>query len=106
MSNDARETHWQEHIVAWQSSGLSQKAYCDEHGLKSHQLSYWYRKQVRASAPIEGGGQTAPKFVPIAVSTPPTASLGLRLRLPNGCELLDIEAHHLGLLPSLLEVLQ
>lgn len=106
MSNTPREAHWQQHIAAWQSSGLSQKSYCDEHGLKSYQLSYWHRKQVKANNLTETANQKTAEFVPITVNTPSTPMRGLSLRLPNGCELSGIEAHHLGLLPSLLEVLQ
>jgi hypothetical protein len=30
-------------ITHWQSSGLSQKAYCEEHGIGYHVFHYWYK---------------------------------------------------------------
>lgn len=38
---------WQEHINAWEKSGLSQKSYCNEQGLKLATFGSW-RKRLRA----------------------------------------------------------
>lgn len=35
---------WRQHIQAWQSSGLTQSAYCRQNYLKVHQLIYWKKK--------------------------------------------------------------
>ena len=32
---------WQDHITAWQGSGLSQAAYCKQHEIKFHNFAYW-----------------------------------------------------------------
>lgn len=44
--NDPAELNpfWQSHIEAWQSSGLSQAAYCKESDLIIHRFGYWKRK--------------------------------------------------------------
>jgi hypothetical protein len=39
---------WEQIIAAWESSGLSQKAFCQEHGHSHYQFGYW-RKKTRAS---------------------------------------------------------
>ena len=35
---------WELHVRQWQASGLSQVKYCEQHGLRAHQLGYWNRK--------------------------------------------------------------
>ncbi len=41
---EQKRRHWQAHIESWQRSGLSQVAYCREHGLKQHQFTYWKKR--------------------------------------------------------------
>jgi hypothetical protein len=36
--------HWQQHIEAIKSSGLTRRAYCERNGLKTSTLDYWYRR--------------------------------------------------------------
>jgi hypothetical protein len=44
---------WAERVEAFLASGLSQRAWCREHGLKQERLSYWLRKfRAEASAKI------------------------------------------------------
>ena len=40
---ESRRQYWREHVSAWQRSGLSQAAYCRQHGLIPRQLGYWVR---------------------------------------------------------------
>jgi len=42
----ARRKFWQQHFQDWQSSGLSQAAYCRQNDLKAHQLYYWKHQCV------------------------------------------------------------
>lgn len=107
MSTSQLKDHWTHHIEAWQASGLSQNAYCREHGLKPNQLCYWKRKLTTAKM---GAGVTSPvpstAFVPLTVNTSASqSSQSLCLRLPNGCELSGIEAQHLPTVNQLLAVL-
>ncbi len=50
-SDQQTKKFWLEHIEHWQSSGLSQAAYCQHHGLVAHQFSYWKRKLVTVEIP-------------------------------------------------------
>lgn len=34
------------HITKWMNSGISQKAYCDEYGLKSGKFTHWKKKRI------------------------------------------------------------
>ena len=51
-STSSRERYefWQQHMVAWQGSGLSGAAFCKQHELNYAQFNYW-RKKLLASAP-------------------------------------------------------
>jgi len=37
---------WWQHIESWRGSGLSQAAYCRQHGLNAKSFSRWIRKQL------------------------------------------------------------
>ncbi len=39
-----KQEYWQKHITAWQSSNLSQKTYCQSHGIALATFGYWKRK--------------------------------------------------------------
>ena len=69
----------QEHIEAWQSSGLSQVAYCRQHQLNSKTFSSWlrvYRSQQVASV--------APTLIPVEIKSQALSSGALCLRLTQG----------------------
>ena len=40
-------------ILSWQQSGLSQKAYCEQHSIRYHVFHYWY-KRYRDARPTKG----------------------------------------------------
>ena len=42
---------WQDHITAWQGSGLSQAAYCKQHEIKFHNFAYWRNRLSPAKEP-------------------------------------------------------
>lgn len=72
-------TYQQKHIEAWQSSGLSQVAFCRQHKLNSKTFSNWlriYRSQQVAS--------TAPTLIPIKIESKASPSDTLCLRWPQG----------------------
>ena len=46
---------WRRHVDAWRGSGLSQKAYCERHGLVYGTMNYWKRKLQ--SPELEGSDQ-------------------------------------------------
>ena len=54
----------QKHLQAWQSSGLSQSAYCREHKLKLQTFSHWQLSQSK----IEAAAEPAAPFIPIQIS--------------------------------------
>jgi len=77
----ALSEHWLTHIAAWQSSGLSQAAYC-----RQHQLTYAtfsarlceFRAQAKLSPPVP------PVLLPIQVQSPPLPAVGIILHHGKG----------------------
>lgn len=73
-------------IQSWQQSGLTQKAYCQEHAISYHIFHYWYKRyRTSQSSPKE------PAFIPL--QTEPSLSTvnapaHTELLLPDGKRLL------------------
>jgi len=90
---------WKQHLEAWQQSGQTQVAYCREHGLKPHQLTYW-KKRFAAPKP-------STKLIPVKL---PDASLGrsasVAVILPDGIRLEVSPEQATVLLPKLLPALR
>jgi transposase len=58
-----RERYWKAHWAAWQSSGLSQRGYCQQQGLSYSAFGYWRgRLKAMASMPTT--------FVPVLIEGP------------------------------------
>lgn len=47
-------TAWRDHILAWQTSGLTQQAYCDQHHVKLAQFWNWKSKFNQAGITQKG----------------------------------------------------
>ena len=62
------------HIEAWQTSGMTQAAYCREHGLNTKTFGNCVRKQ-RAGQVIR-----SPEFVPVTIKPMPVPANTLRFR--------------------------
>ena len=88
---------WQQHIKAWQTSGMSQAAYCKQHDLIYHRFGYWYRKLI--------GCQRQPSGFARVVQHHRRGTQGLSVRLPNGIELHGVEADNLSVVKELLRQL-
>lgn len=79
---EQKRRRWKAHIESWQKSGLSQLAYCREHGLKPHQFTYWKKRCQRSNTDIS--------FVPLRLSQNLPAVVNpaqIRLTTPNGYKL-------------------
>ncbi|MFT5211433.1 MAG: hypothetical protein ACI9CE_003172 [Flavobacterium sp.] len=51
MNTINKAQFWQDHITAWQGSGLSQSAYCKQLEIKLHNFSYWRNSLSPAKTP-------------------------------------------------------
>lgn len=86
-------------IRAWEQSGLSQKEFCIQHGLKPHILCYWrQRYQDQAQSAI----QSANGFVSIEMDQEIDQSVLAEVIYPNGTRVVFKERVRLGFLQGLL----
>lgn len=85
---------WHEHIERWQHSGLSQVAYCREHGLKPHQFTYWKNRIVGTDAGISFVPLRFSKNLPVPVAAS-TFNLfthnGYRIEVGSGFDALTLK---------------
>lgn len=75
MGHQEREQLWVERIAQWRDSGLSQRAFAQQHGYPIRQVGYWVRR-------LGSGEPTAVTMVPVIVKSAVTAP-ALVLRGPH-----------------------
>lgn len=73
----AKRQFWDNHIQAWQQSGLTQIEYCRQNNLKIHQWWYWRRKILKPS-------DTDVRFVPLSFSPGNISRSRISVVAPNG----------------------
>jgi len=87
----ALSTNWINHIETWQSSGLSQAAYCRQQGLNAHTFSsqlHAFRAQRAAESPT---------LIPVQIQHPLPETIVLQLVPGHRLELpLSISAQWLA----------
>ena len=68
-------------IRGWQQSGLSQKMYCEQNGIRYHVFHYWF-KRYRDKSP----GNMEATFIPIQIHSPETvcSNPGIELIFDDG----------------------
>ena len=98
------ESFWSEQVKLWQSTDLTQRAYCEKNNLPFHRFNYWKRKLTKPTEPVS----EAPGFVQL---TPMTVNhsigdSGLTLQLPNQLRIEGISSENFYLLKQLTELLQ
>ena len=106
LNQASRKLFWSDHIHAWQSSGLSQSAYCREHDLCAQKLSYWKRKFLSSPVLVPRAANSGFVHIQIDEQSASNAVFELPLQFPDGTQLLGIPAGNLTLIKSLVEVLR
>lgn len=87
--------HKQNHIEAWQISGLSQRANCRQHGLNAKTFGNWlriYRDQQQGDSGI-------PTMIPVEIKSTVSSTDALWVRSPRGYALelpMDVSPQWLG----------
>lgn len=82
--------HWTQRLKDWETSGVTQRAYCEREGLKYGTFDYW-RRQIRSTGATAKptSNRVAAKrltLVPVRVSDK-RPSDGIILRNPSGWQL-------------------
>ena len=82
-----REQHWRERVAEWVTSGLSIRAFCDQHQLTETTFHHW-RRELRDRDDAAAAAPARPRFVPVTVlpnGDPLTRSVGpVDVRCPSG----------------------
>ena len=78
--------HQHKHIAAWQSSGLSQVAYCRQHQLNSKTFANWLRAYRTQSV-----AAVASTLIPVEIKLEPSSS-GCRGRESPQGQMLEVAA--------------
>ena len=90
-----KRSAWADHIQNQRNSGITQKAYCLQHGIQPHQFWYWQRK-LRSSlvTPAKRADkQPTSAFMPVKVRLP-VADQCLSIILTNGMRVEGIDEHN------------
>ncbi|HBE92779.1 MAG TPA: hypothetical protein DDW55_09715 [Gammaproteobacteria bacterium] len=77
---------WSDRIASWRQSGLSQRAYCEQHQLALGTFAYWRGRLKKLEAGDHAG---KPRFLPVTLKQQSHASLTL---LINGRHQLEIKS--------------
>lgn len=72
---------WQQHITAWQDSGLSQVVFCNQQKIKVHNLQYW---RTRLATPAAKPNRLIP--VTITRSAPARLHIGYQVSIELSSE--------------------
>ena len=95
MTGNEREQMWQQHITAWQASGLSGLSYCKEHSLTYSRFVYWRRKLVAAQTASDA--PEASGFARATTVCEVPGPQGLTVSLPGG---VSVTALYTPVLPT------
>ncbi len=77
LDREGNREFWMGHAQTWRESGMTQGAYCEQHGLKLSTLGYWSRR--------DKGAVNRVRLVPVKVQE--SGSPGLVLRGAQGWQL-------------------
>lgn len=105
LNKSSRSLFWSDHIQVWQSSGMSQSAYCREQGLCPQKFSYWKRKSLTPTGIAPKQVSSGFTRIQVDENSAPDTAFELAVQFPDGTRLLGIPADHLTL-KSLIEVLR
>ena len=80
-SDSSKASIWQQHLIQWQSSGLTQKAYCRENNLSHRQFLYWRARQKQGHQGLATPVCSVPVSVLAAVSESTVAAQQIELSI-------------------------
>lgn len=94
------QKQWQYHIDTWQSSGLSQKAYCHKAEISLARFGYWRRKL--RPLPGQDAESCLSALVPVARSEAGKPMPGLSITFASGVAIHGIEPGNMSLVTELI----
>ena len=100
------KSFWSNHIVQWQSTGLSQAAYCRQQDLCKHKFSYRKRRSSFAEPAISSASTGFAQVQVDNLIQSSVSDIGLSIQINSGIRIEGITENNLVLIPQLLTVLQ
>ncbi|WP_448215653.1 IS66 family insertion sequence element accessory protein TnpA [Endozoicomonas sp. 2B-B] len=96
------DSEWLERVQSWRDSGLTQSAWCQQHGIRVSKFGYWKRKldttpSVKPTPNNSGFVQVTPQPEPGA----PSRITPLSITLPSGVTVSGIDESNLSLCEQL-----
>ena len=83
-----RADRWRARVLAWETSGLSQAAFCRREGVSVHTFRWWRYAlglQARSGARQDRGETPAPPFVEVTLTQSGDRRIGqLAVEVPGG----------------------
>ena len=76
FDSQQRRKFWETHIEQWQTSGLSQRAYCLQHDLILHRFYDWRRR-------LKSADNSRVSFLPVSLPTS-FSKPAVRIHTPSG----------------------
>lgn len=71
-------------IEQWRTSGLTQKAFCEQRSIRYYVFHYWYKRYKMQQSGVD---DNAGSFVKLQVATP-SSSGGVEINFPGGIRIL------------------
>lgn len=99
MARSKSSDRMYDHFCAWQSSGLSQRSYSKQQGLRPAQFNYWVCKFRKEQSP---GAVTESGFLPLVIN-PSDATPVFEIDHINGHKISFYQLIDVSLIKSLLE---
>lgn len=108
MSPHQKDADMKVHLSQWEKSGLTQIAYCHEHGIKPHIFSYYKKKLKGADSPAHSSRLVPVKLIsnPAPLSTLTSNADIIKLSHRNGFSLEVKTCTDLSSLKPLLDLLR
>jgi hypothetical protein len=100
--SDQDEQFWRNHISQWRDSDLTQAAYCKQHDLSPHSISYYKRKFSGGPDPVR---RKPAGFVNVQLTPEVVHPAPLTLYFANGVRLSGIAEHNVSVVKQLAQVL-
>jgi len=81
LPDSSKASIWQQHLIQWQSSSLTQKVYCRENNLSHRQFLYWRARQKQGQQELATPVCSVPVSVLATVSESTVATRQIELSI-------------------------
>jgi len=98
-----KKSLWQERMIAWEKSGLTQSEFCNQHQLTTASFGYW-RTRLKKLSHVSDKNNSPISFFPVKVS--PDKKSGLTLDINDHCSIKVHPGFNKNLLIDIIQTIQ